>query len=30
LTADEWALYVRTLAKACDRQEYLWTGADQE
>lgn len=27
---DEWALYVRTLATACDRMEYLWTGADIE
>ena len=30
LTADEWALYVRTVAKACDRLEYLWTGMDRE
>lgn len=30
LTADEWALYVRTVAKACDRLEYLWTGLDRE
>lgn len=30
LTAGEWALYVRTVAKACDRLEYLWTGMDRE
>jgi hypothetical protein len=30
LTAEEWELYVRTVAKACDRLEYLWTGADRE
>jgi hypothetical protein len=30
LTSNEWFRYVHTLAKACDRLEYLWTGADQE
>jgi hypothetical protein len=30
LTAEEWEVHVRTVAKACDRLEYLWTGADQE
>jgi hypothetical protein len=30
LTSEEWALYVRTVAKACDRLEYLWTGVDRE
>jgi hypothetical protein len=30
LTVDEWGLYVRTLAKACDRMEYRWTGGDRE
>jgi len=30
VTADEWSLYVRTVAKACDRLEYLWTGSDRE
>jgi hypothetical protein len=30
IRSDEWALYVRTVAKACDRLEYLWTGADRE
>jgi hypothetical protein len=30
ITPDEWSLYVNTLAKSCDRLEYLWTGADQE
>ena len=30
LTADEWELHVRTVAKACDRLEYLWTGMDRE
>jgi hypothetical protein len=30
LTAEEWELYVRTVAVACDRMEYLWTGADRE
>jgi hypothetical protein len=28
LSVDEWSLYVTTIAKACDRLEYLWTGAD--
>jgi len=27
---DEWALYVRTVARTCDRLEYLWTGVDRE
>jgi hypothetical protein len=26
----EWALYVDTVAKACDRLEYLWTGSDRD
>jgi hypothetical protein len=30
ITPDEWSLYVHTLATACDRLEYLWTGADRE
>jgi hypothetical protein len=30
LTAEEWELHVRTVAKACDRLEYLWTGTDWE
>lgn len=30
LTAEEWEVHVRTVAKACDRLEYLWTGADRE
>lgn len=30
LTADEWRLHVFTLARACDRLEYLWTGRDVE
>ena len=30
LTAEEWGLYVNTLAVACDRMEYLWTGVDRE
>ena len=30
VSASEWSLYVHTLAKACDRLEYLWTGADRE
>jgi len=30
VTAEEWSLYVHTLAKACDRLEYLWTGTDRE
>ncbi len=30
LTAEEWTLYVRTVAKACDQLEYLWTGVDRE
>lgn len=30
LTAEEWELHVRTVAKACDRLEYLWTGKDRE
>jgi hypothetical protein len=28
LAADEWLLYVQTLAWSCDRMEYLWTGRD--
>ena len=28
ITEDEWKTYVVTLAKACDRLEYLWTGKD--
>jgi len=30
ITPHEWSLYVNTLATACDRLEYLWTGADRE
>ena len=30
LNADEWRVYVFTLARSCDRLEYLWTGADRE
>jgi hypothetical protein len=30
LTASEWALYVTTVAHACDRLEFLWTGTDRE
>lgn len=30
LSADEWKTYVFTLARACDRLEYLWTGRDVE
>jgi hypothetical protein len=29
VSADEWRLYVHTVAKACDRLEYLWTGVDR-
>ena len=29
ITADEWAFYIRALAKACDRFEYLLTGRDE-
>ena len=30
LTAEEWRVHVFTLARACDRLEYLWTGRDVE
>jgi hypothetical protein len=30
VSAPEWKLYVETLAHACDRLEYLWTGRDVE
>lgn len=30
LTADEWKCYVLTVARSCDRLEYLWTGRDVE
>jgi hypothetical protein len=30
LTSEEWKTYVTTLARACDRLEYLWTGKDVE
>lgn len=30
LTAEEWKTYVETLARSCDRLEYLWTGKDVE
>lgn len=30
LTAEEWRVHVYTLARACDRLEYLWTGRDVE
>lgn len=29
LDRDEWALYVGTLARACDRVEYLLSGRDE-
>jgi hypothetical protein len=29
LSDDEWVFYVTNLAKACDRFEYLLTGADE-
>ena len=29
LTPEEWALYVGTVARACDRVEYLLTGRDE-
>ncbi len=29
LDAEEWAFYVRTVAEACDRLEYLLTGRDE-
>ena len=29
ITPDEWGFYVRTLARACDRFEYLLTGRDE-
>jgi hypothetical protein len=29
ITSDEWGFYVRSLAKACDRFEYLLTGRDE-
>lgn len=29
LDAEEWALYVRTVARACDRVEYLLSGRDE-
>jgi hypothetical protein len=28
LDAEEWAFYVRTLAAACDRLEFVLTGGD--
>jgi hypothetical protein len=30
LAAEEWALYIRTVASASDRLEYLLTGRDSE
>lgn len=30
LTADEWCLYVRSVARACDHFEYMLTGRDVE
>jgi hypothetical protein len=30
VSAEEWNLYVHTLARAADRLEMLWTGADRE
>ena len=30
LAPGEWRLYVLTLARSCDRLEYLWTGRDAE
>lgn len=29
LDAEEWAFYVRTVARACDRVEYLLSGRDE-
>jgi hypothetical protein len=29
LTVDEWQFYVRNLAEACDRLEFVLTGADR-
>ena len=29
LDTDEWALYVRAVARACDRVEYLLSGRDE-
>jgi len=29
LDAEEWAIYVRAVAEACDRVEYLLTGRDE-
>jgi hypothetical protein len=29
LNAEEWALWVRSVAQACDRMEYLLTGKDE-
>lgn len=29
LTAEEWQFYVRNLAEACDRLEFVLTGADR-
>ena len=26
LSAYEWSLYLHSLAKSCDRLQYLWTG----
>jgi hypothetical protein len=30
ISAREWRTYVYTLARSCDRLEYLWTGRDIE
>jgi hypothetical protein len=30
ISEEEWKTYVVTLAQACDRLEYLWTGKDVE
>jgi hypothetical protein len=30
LDAEEWAIYVKSLAQSCDRIEYLLTGKDQQ
>ena len=30
ITPEEWKIAVQTLARACDRLEYLWSGKDVE
>jgi hypothetical protein len=29
LSAEEWKVYVTTVARTCDRMEFLWTGRDE-